>query len=98
MQEGIHQRNDGHYEMPLPLKNDNVELPNNKELALSRLMKLKQRLKSDTQYRKDYVDFMQENIKNGIAEKVPKEEVSDKISTSGTFLITEYTIIRNQGK
>ena len=64
--------------MPLPLKNNNVELPNNKELALSRLMKLKQRLKSDTQYRKDYVNFMQENIKNGFAEKVPKEEVSDK--------------------
>ena len=41
-------------------------------------MKLKQRLKSDTQYRKDYVNFMQENIKNGFAEKVPKEEVSDK--------------------
>ena len=78
VQEGIHQRDDGHYEMPLPLKNNNVELPNNKELALSRLMKLKQRLKSDTQYRKDYVDFMQENIKNGLAEKVPKEEVSDK--------------------
>lgn len=78
VQEGIHQRDDGHYEMPLPLKNTNIELPNNKELALSRLMKLKQRLKSDTQYRKDYVDFMQENIKNGFAEKVPKEEVSDK--------------------
>ena len=39
---------------------------------------LKQRLKSDTQYRKDYVDFMQEKIKNGFAEKVPREEVSDK--------------------
>lgn len=78
VQEGIHQRDDGHYEMPLPLKNTNIELPNNKELALSRLMKLKQRLKSDTQYRKDYVDFMQENIKNGFAEKVPEEEVSDK--------------------
>ena len=77
VQEGIHQREDGHYEMPLPLKNNDAELPNNKELALSRLMRLKQRLKSDTQYRKDYVDFMQENIKNGFAEKVPKEEVSD---------------------
>ena len=64
--------------MPLPLRNKDAELPNNKELALSRLMKLKQRLKSDTQYRKDYVDFMQENIKNGFAEKVPREEVSDK--------------------
>ena len=71
VQEGIHQREDCHYEMPLPLKNNNVELPNNKELALSCLMKLKQRLKSDTQYRKDYVNFMQENIKNGFAEKVP---------------------------
>ena len=78
VQEGIHRRDDGHYEMPLPLKNSNAELPNNKELALSRLMKLKQRLKSDAQYRKDYVEFMQENIKNGFAEKVPKEEVSDK--------------------
>ena len=64
--------------MPLPLRNNDAELPNNKELALSRLMKLKQRLKSDTQYRKDYVDFIQENIKNGFAEKVPREEVSDK--------------------
>ena len=64
--------------MPLPLRNNVAELPNNKELALSRLMKLRQRLKSDTQYRKDYVDFMQENIKNGFAERVPREEVSDK--------------------
>ena len=30
--EGIHQREDGHYEMPLPLRNENVELPNNKDL------------------------------------------------------------------
>ena len=78
VQEGIHQRDDGHYEMPLPLKNNSAELSNNRELVLSPLMKLKQRLKSDTQYRKDCVDFMQENIKNGFAEKVPKEEVSDK--------------------
>jgi len=70
VQEGIYQRNDGHYE-----KNNDAELPNNKELALSPLMKLKQRLKSDTQYRKNYVDFMQDNIKNGFPEKVPKEEV-----------------------
>ena len=78
VQEGIIQTDDSHYEMPLPLKNNNAELPNNKELALSLLMKLKQRLKGDAQYRKDYVDFMQENMKNGFAEKVPKEEVSDE--------------------
>ena len=97
VQEGIHRRDDGHYEMPLPLKNSNAELPNNKELALSRLIKLTQRLKSDAQYRKDYVEFMQENIKNGFAEKVPEEEVSD-ISASGTFHIMECTTRRNPGK
>ena len=78
VRKGIHQRDDSYYEMPLFLRNNDAEVPNGKELALSRLMKLKQRLKSDTQYRKDYVDFMQENIKNGFAEKVPREEVSDK--------------------
>ena len=76
--EGIHQRDDSHYEMPIPQRNNDADLLNNKELALSRLMTLKQRLKSDTQHRKDYVDFMQENIKNWFAEKVPREEVSDK--------------------
>lgn len=74
--EGIHQREDGHYEMPLPLRNENVELPNNKDLALSRLMKLKQKLQSNTQYREDYVGFMQETIENGFAERVPSTEVS----------------------
>ena len=74
--EGIHQREDGHYEMPLPLRNENVELPNNKDLALSRLMKLKQKLRSDTQYREDYVGFIQETIENGFAERVPSTEVS----------------------
>ena len=49
VQEGIHQTDDGHSEMPLPLKNNDTELPNIKELVLSCLVKLKQRLKSDAQ-------------------------------------------------
>ena len=94
--EGIHQRDDSHYEMRLPLSNNDTDLPNNKELALSRLMTLKQRLKSDTQYRKDYVDFIQENIKNGFAEKVPREQVSDK--NKRVWYIPHHTIRRNPVK
>ena len=45
--EGIHRREDGHYEMPLPLKDPNVRLPNNKEMALRRLKNLKRRFASD---------------------------------------------------
>jgi hypothetical protein len=32
--EGIHQRDDGHYEMPLPFKDNNAPFPNNKDIAL----------------------------------------------------------------
>ena len=45
-------------------------------VALSRIMKLKQKLQSDTQYREDYVGFMQETIENGFAERGPSTEVS----------------------
>ena len=78
MREGIHQLEDGHYEMPLPLKSENVELPNSKELALSRLLRLRRRLTSDEQFRKDYSSFMQDIISSGYAERVPVEELSTK--------------------
>lgn len=78
MREGIHQLEDGHYEMPLPLKSENVELPNSKDLVLSRLLKLRRRLTSDEQFRKDYSSFMQDIISSGYAERVPVEELSTK--------------------
>ena len=63
--EGIHRREDGHYEMPLPLKDPNVRLPNNKEMALRRLKNLKRRFTSDEKYRNDYVNFMNTVTQNG---------------------------------
>ena len=76
VREGIHQREDGHFELPLPLRKENLELPNNKELAFSRLTKLRQRLTSDDQFRKDYIGFMKEIIASGYAERVPDKEIS----------------------
>ena len=78
LREGVHQLEDGHYEMPLPMRSENVELPNSKELAMSRLMKLKRRLTSDDQFRKDYNSFMQDIISSGYAERVPAGEASTK--------------------
>lgn len=43
---GIHKRSDGHCEMPLPLRHEEVELPNNRSQALRRLSLLKARFKS----------------------------------------------------
>ena len=43
----VHKRNDGHLEIPLPFKNENVTLPNNRYQAVKRLCGLKKRIESD---------------------------------------------------
>ena len=60
VEQGAHQCEDGHYELPLPLKNESINLPNNKTAALRRLSQLKRRSKAkDGQgYYADYVEFM----------------------------------------
>ena len=81
VREGIHQRENGQFEMPLPLRKKNLELPNNKELPFSRLTKLR-RLTSDDQFHKDYTGFMKEIIASGYAERVPDEEISTMVLTT----------------
>ncbi len=50
VQSGIHQRTGGHFQMPLPFKTD-VNLPNNKRMALKRLVSLRNKLQKATDYR-----------------------------------------------
>jgi len=78
LEQGIHQRSDGHFETPLPFVEENVMLPNNKQMAWRRLMKLEDKLKRDTQFRTDYVTFMNDVINKGYA-----ENVSDKKTPPG---------------
>ena len=75
MTEGIHQRTDGHYELPLPFKQELIRPPDNKEVALNWLSKLKRRLEHDSRYRRDYLSFMAEIIQRGNAERVPVEDI-----------------------
>ncbi|XP_036000721.1 uncharacterized protein LOC118565143 [Fundulus heteroclitus] len=75
---GIKQKNDGHYELPLPFKTDNPNLPNNKQSAEHRLSSLERRLRRDEKYYKDYFKFMNDIITRGDAEKVPEHELNNK--------------------
>lgn len=63
---GIQHREEGHYELPLPLKNETIELPNNKTAALRRLSQLKRRFVGGNgqQYYEHYVEFMKKLIEN----------------------------------
>ena len=76
MSEGLRRRDDGHFEMPLPLKNDRMSLPNNKTVAMQRLKGLKTKLVRNESYRRDYTGFMAATLAKGYAEEVPSEELS----------------------
>ena len=69
---GIHKADDGHYEIPLPLRKENVRLPCYKKHAEARLNQLSRRLAIDSKYEEDYVTFMQKMLEEGHAEKAPE--------------------------
>ncbi len=81
LEKGIHQRKNGHYEMPLPFREKLPTLPNNKPQALRRLERLKTRLERDERYRQHYNTFMKELIDKGYAERVPDNECSEETKT-----------------
>ena len=65
---------DGHYEMPLPFKEEWPVLPNNKVIAFKRLKGLCRRFDNDIKFRQDYFSFMRNLVSNGHAEKVPESD------------------------
>ena len=74
MKEGVHQRDDLHMELPLPLKNPSFSFPDNKEVALKRLQGLKRRLARDPKFREEYETFMDEMLEKGYAEAIPVDD------------------------
>ena len=65
-------RQDGHYEMPLPLKSDHVSFPNNRQLAVKRWNQLQSRFKKNLKFFADYQIFMKDLISQ-CAERVPED-------------------------
>ena len=59
--------------MPLPLRSQNVKLPNNRSQALRRLSQLERRFKRDAKYHRDYSKFVEDMLKN-CAELVPPQD------------------------
>ena len=70
---------DGHYELPLPFRGDDVNLPNNRAQAIQRVNAVKKRFEADSCYKHDYTTFMNNVIDRGYAQlTVP--------STSGWYV------------
>ena len=58
----IHKNHLGNWEAPLPFRKDEVNLPNNREQCMKRLLSLKKKLCNDQKAKENYVDFMQKIV------------------------------------
>ena len=70
---GIPKTDDGHHEMPLPIRDHRIDMPCNSKLAETRLQRLKKRFSKDPRYKRDYVAFVEKMLEEGHAEKAPSE-------------------------
>lgn len=90
MSDKMYQREDGHYEVPLPLKNE-TPFPSNRALAHGRLMGLKAKFKRDPSYHKRYSEVMSEMLDRGFSEIVPTDESSPD---GRTWFIPHHSVIQ----
>ena len=67
----------GHSQIPLPFRHNDVIMPNNKEQATKKANWQKKMLK-DSKHRSDYVTFVNDVIAKGYAQKVPSESLIPK--------------------
>ena len=75
MEEQTHKNSSGHWEMPLPFREANTVLPNNRSQAVHRLNNLVKTLKRKPKMEKDYLEFMGTIISKRHATPVPADEV-----------------------
>ena len=69
---------EGQFELPLPLKGNTFEVPNNYVQAHKRLLNLKAKATKNPKFSEDYCNFMKDIIKNSYAEIVPTKELNSK--------------------
>ena len=69
------QMKEGHYQIPLPFKQHEIEMPNNRSQAEHCAMQLKRRLIKNPQLQEDYKAFVDNLIQKGYARKVPQDKL-----------------------
>lgn len=76
-EKGVNNVNE-HYQIPLPFRQQDVYMPNNKEQAVKRANWQKKKMLRDAKYCADYTTFVNEVISKGYAQKVPNESHATK--------------------
>jgi hypothetical protein len=74
MDKSVEKTPDGHYKTALPLRNRNVELPNNRDQAMAFAQQLKKKLLRDHQLHEKYSKFMLDLEEKAYAEEIPDKD------------------------
>ncbi|XP_068210502.1 uncharacterized protein [Palaemon carinicauda] len=67
---------DGHFQLPMPFRDRNVNLPRIKKQAVSRAKWQRRKMKNSEDYRQQYTAFMDKLFEKGYAYKIPDDEVN----------------------
>ena len=77
---------DNRYVVPLPFRNPNSMVPNNKKQAIQRLMGLKRQFMKDNKFFQDYLKFMDNLLRKGYAKR------SDPSTSEKTWYIPHHGV------
>lgn len=75
MEREIHKNENNNWEMPLPFRRQDINIPKNKPQALQRFKSLMKTLNRKPQMKKDYLEFMEKITSKDHASPVPSDEV-----------------------
>ena len=92
MNKNVKKTPEGYYELPLPIRDRNQELPKSINHALKRMAHLKTKMKDD-KFSQEYKKFMIEMMSNGYMEEVPINELK---STTKVWYIPHFGVYHPQ--
>lgn len=67
---------DGNYTIPLPFRQTNLRMPNNREQATKRANWQRRKMQRDPNYHKEYTTFITKMLDNGYAMRVPADRLT----------------------
>ena len=85
VQSSCHFTSSNHYEIALPFKNETPVLPMNSSVPYRRLKFLETKIRSNPDFKKDYISFMNNMLENNFAEKTSREQIKWLIPHFGVY-------------
>ena len=92
MERDVHKNSKGNLEMPLPFRQEEVQMPNNRMQAVNRLNGLLRTLKRKPQMQSDYFDFMEKIIEKGHASVISEEELKPEAKSGKVWYLPHFGV------